>query len=234
MLFHEYFHGDNGRGVGASHQTGWTALVRPLHRGPGAAAARGAASQPEGSTPGRSRGAGDDEPIPIDDRTEWLEADGLGGFASGTTLGHPHPPLPRAAPGGHDAARPGAWCWSTAWTPGSRRSDGRRAAAAGVSDPAALRAGRRRAGARAPRSSRSPHEPWPTWTYRLRGRHADRARAVRAARAARSWRSDGGLDGAGAAGAARGAPVPLGPRLARAAPRECRVPLRGGGRAASG
>jgi hypothetical protein len=27
ILFHEYFHGDNGRGVGASHQTGWTALV---------------------------------------------------------------------------------------------------------------------------------------------------------------------------------------------------------------
>ena len=26
-LFYEYFHGDNGRGVGASHQTGWTALV---------------------------------------------------------------------------------------------------------------------------------------------------------------------------------------------------------------
>ena len=27
VLFHEYFHGDNGRGMGASHQTGWTALV---------------------------------------------------------------------------------------------------------------------------------------------------------------------------------------------------------------
>jgi Glycosyl hydrolase family 63 C-terminal domain len=26
-LFHEYFHGDTGRGLGASHQTGWTALV---------------------------------------------------------------------------------------------------------------------------------------------------------------------------------------------------------------
>jgi hypothetical protein len=26
-LFHEYFHGDTGRGCGASHQTGWTALV---------------------------------------------------------------------------------------------------------------------------------------------------------------------------------------------------------------
>ncbi|HSR66488.1 MAG TPA: glucosidase [Acidobacteriota bacterium] len=29
-LFHEYFHGDNGRGVGASHQTGWTGLVAKL------------------------------------------------------------------------------------------------------------------------------------------------------------------------------------------------------------
>jgi hypothetical protein len=29
-LFHEYFHGDTGRGVGASHQTGWTALVANL------------------------------------------------------------------------------------------------------------------------------------------------------------------------------------------------------------
>ena len=27
ILFYEYFHGDNGRGVGASHQTGWTALI---------------------------------------------------------------------------------------------------------------------------------------------------------------------------------------------------------------
>ena len=27
VLFHEYFHGNDGRGIGASHQTGWTALV---------------------------------------------------------------------------------------------------------------------------------------------------------------------------------------------------------------
>jgi hypothetical protein len=27
LLFYEYFHGDTGRGMGASHQTGWTALV---------------------------------------------------------------------------------------------------------------------------------------------------------------------------------------------------------------
>ncbi len=30
ILFYEYFHGDNGRGVGASHQTGWTGVVAEL------------------------------------------------------------------------------------------------------------------------------------------------------------------------------------------------------------
>jgi len=30
ILFYEYFHGDNGAGIGASHQTGWTALVAKL------------------------------------------------------------------------------------------------------------------------------------------------------------------------------------------------------------
>jgi hypothetical protein len=30
LLFHEYFHGDNGRGLGASHQTGWTAMVAKM------------------------------------------------------------------------------------------------------------------------------------------------------------------------------------------------------------
>ncbi len=30
LLFNEYFHGDNGAGLGASHQTGWTALVANL------------------------------------------------------------------------------------------------------------------------------------------------------------------------------------------------------------
>ncbi len=32
ILFHEYFHGDNGSGLGASNQTGWTALVVKLIR----------------------------------------------------------------------------------------------------------------------------------------------------------------------------------------------------------
>ena len=31
-MFYEYFHGDNGAGLGASHQTGWTGLIaRSLH-----------------------------------------------------------------------------------------------------------------------------------------------------------------------------------------------------------
>jgi len=30
ILFYEYFHSDNGAGLGASHQTGWTGLVTKL------------------------------------------------------------------------------------------------------------------------------------------------------------------------------------------------------------
>jgi hypothetical protein len=30
LLFHEHFHGVNGAGLGASHQTGWTGLVAKL------------------------------------------------------------------------------------------------------------------------------------------------------------------------------------------------------------
>jgi hypothetical protein len=30
VLFHEYFHGDTGRGLGASHQTGWTGAIAKL------------------------------------------------------------------------------------------------------------------------------------------------------------------------------------------------------------
>ncbi|WP_026632667.1 MGH1-like glycoside hydrolase domain-containing protein [Dyadobacter alkalitolerans] len=43
ILFYEYFHGDNGRGCGASHQTGWTGLVAELiHK-----TAKETAKQPE-------------------------------------------------------------------------------------------------------------------------------------------------------------------------------------------
>ena len=30
ILFYEYFHGDSGKGLGASHQTGWTGLVAEM------------------------------------------------------------------------------------------------------------------------------------------------------------------------------------------------------------
>ena len=36
MLFHEFFHGDTGKGLGASHQTGWTGLVAKLLQQSGA------------------------------------------------------------------------------------------------------------------------------------------------------------------------------------------------------
>jgi hypothetical protein len=32
LMFHEYFHGDNGTGLGASHQTGWTGLIADVIR----------------------------------------------------------------------------------------------------------------------------------------------------------------------------------------------------------
>ena len=31
ILFYEYFHGDNGAGIGASHQTGWTGVIARTH-----------------------------------------------------------------------------------------------------------------------------------------------------------------------------------------------------------
>jgi len=51
VLFHEYFHGDNGRGVGASHQTGWTALV--LRCIEDQARQRGAPTHARSKAPGR-------------------------------------------------------------------------------------------------------------------------------------------------------------------------------------
>jgi len=56
VLFHEYFHGDNGRGCGANHQTGWTALIGRLiedtgHRAAQAArSSRGRRSKPVAAT----------------------------------------------------------------------------------------------------------------------------------------------------------------------------------------
>ncbi len=33
IVFNEYFHGDNGAGLGASHQTGWTGIIADVIRG---------------------------------------------------------------------------------------------------------------------------------------------------------------------------------------------------------
>ena len=59
VLFHEYFHGDNGRGVGASHQTGWTGLIaKLLHPGNVAPAVTPLAANPsvKSSPTGNRRG----------------------------------------------------------------------------------------------------------------------------------------------------------------------------------
>ena len=41
ILFYEYFHGDNGAGIGASHQTGWTGVIAKLIQQHGAYTAQG-------------------------------------------------------------------------------------------------------------------------------------------------------------------------------------------------
>ena len=55
--FHEYFHGDTGAGLGASHQTGWTGLVADLIIRPRAARSR-AAGHPRRGRPAPPRGRG--------------------------------------------------------------------------------------------------------------------------------------------------------------------------------
>ena len=54
LLFYEYFHGDNGAGLGAMHQTGWTALVADLLLDPPGRSDRFAFSRPS-RTGDRSR-----------------------------------------------------------------------------------------------------------------------------------------------------------------------------------
>jgi hypothetical protein len=53
ILFHEYFHGDNGRGVGASHQTGWTGLVAKLLQQSGDHAGRTSRAEAEPASDNR-------------------------------------------------------------------------------------------------------------------------------------------------------------------------------------
>jgi Mannosylglycerate hydrolase MGH1-like glycoside hydrolase domain len=81
ILFYEYFHGDNGAGLGASHQTGWTGLVAKLiqnlgqfdadtvlkdHRWPMARPYRrlGGAPMADVATARQARGAGEPPPPP--------------------------------------------------------------------------------------------------------------------------------------------------------------------------
>jgi hypothetical protein len=60
ILFYEYFHGDIGAGIGASHQTGWTGLIAPLT----AYFARNTAQQVlEANVPAPSRPPGTSQPI---------------------------------------------------------------------------------------------------------------------------------------------------------------------------
>ena len=49
LLFYEYFHGDNGAGIGVSHQTGWTGLVALLYAQ--SASARAQREQPTTGQP---------------------------------------------------------------------------------------------------------------------------------------------------------------------------------------
>jgi hypothetical protein len=56
VLFYEYFHGDTGRGVGASHQTGWTALASRLID-MAARSARDHEAHGNGSTKRKAQGA---------------------------------------------------------------------------------------------------------------------------------------------------------------------------------
>jgi hypothetical protein len=61
ILFNEYFHGDTGRGCGASHQTGWTGLAallaQALVRGPPRGGAREAVAPPATTSRRAVRGA---------------------------------------------------------------------------------------------------------------------------------------------------------------------------------
>jgi hypothetical protein len=57
ILFNEYFHGDSGRGLGASHQTGWTGCVALLLAGPDSAWAKATGRHPPSSPSVERQGA---------------------------------------------------------------------------------------------------------------------------------------------------------------------------------
>jgi hypothetical protein len=83
LVFNEYFHGDNGAGLGASHQTGWTGLVADLIRGRPSADgvyAIGDLSRVVGRLPPVGRGAEHDpqvRSVGIGDKADgqtWIES----------------------------------------------------------------------------------------------------------------------------------------------------------------
>ena len=93
---------------------------------------------------------------------EWLEADGLGGFASGTVPRRPHAALPRAAADRDDGRRPTASSWSTASTPGCETPAG------ALRDQLAALRPRTSSSRTAPRGIEAfALEPWPRWTFAL-------------------------------------------------------------------
>src|SRR3954465_11982415 len=108
--------------------------------------------------------------IPINDHTEWLEADGLGGFASGTTSGlrtrRYHALLLTATtpPTGRMVLVNGLDAWVDPSPVGSPEPG---------SSPEYLTRQRYQSGIVAPEQGATlesfTDDPWPTWVYRLAG-----------------------------------------------------------------
>jgi len=104
--------------------------------------------------------------VPINDHTEWLEADGLGGFASGTTSGvrtrryHALLLAAMTPPTGRMVLVNGLDAWIEPKTAGDRSRE-----------QEYLTRQRYRPGVVVPERGATlesfTHEPWPTWTYRL-------------------------------------------------------------------
>ena len=96
LLFHEYFHGDNGAGLGASHQTGWTgtvALLMLMGAGlgarPGRAGGRGALSDAPARPPDDLRDQhGRLAPRPLARRRDRRGVGRAGGAARRRRLAH--------------------------------------------------------------------------------------------------------------------------------------------------
>ena len=224
VLFHEYFHGDTGRGVGASHQTGWTALVLRCIEDWRRRRARRAGARADAKAPRRLGWRAGDEPAHRGRRPHRMAR---GRRPGRLRLGHDarraHPALPRAAAGGDDAADRAHGAGQRAAMPGSSGAAGtpaeyltRQRYAPGVVAPGT-----------GPTLGRFTDEPWPTWTYRAARRHAGSSRSCSSRTASPVGRASAGGCRRRERGAdARRAPVPLRARLPRPAPREPGVPLR--------